>query len=174
MVYLDYSKIVDWKEIKDMIKKTIEKIGTLEFCEGKYGGEFTGWKNVCIFSQIYNIKIRFDVFEKGIEGLSDRMINGAVNCINLICDKTDVIENIIKDYYDTEVKERAEDDFCDYIEMDSLAQLSQVMKPVEMYVVELGREKRVKVGLYFDCDWNEEDGFGIKFDGEGNILKLVY
>ena len=46
------------------MKKAIENIGTLEFCEGKYGGEFTGWKNVCIFSQIYNIKIRFDVLRK--------------------------------------------------------------------------------------------------------------
>lgn len=158
-----------------MMQEKSTELGTLEFYQGEYGNEFRGEVSVKLFSKIYNVHIRFDVFKEGFEGLSDYMIEAARNCLNVINHHHDIVEQAIKGYYDTKVKVDSEEGFCDYIEMDDLSQLSQVMSPQELYIVDLrksGLMKDVKVGLYFDCDWDEQDGFGIRFDGEGNIVRI--
>ena len=152
------------------MNKKITSLGVLEFYQGKYGNGFTGKVNMNLFSKGYSVNIRFNLHDNGFDSLSDEMITAAQNCLNAINNQTDVIEQAIKDYYDDVAKDRAEEGWCDYVEMDDLNQLAQVMKPEELYI-SCG-SSWIRVGLYFICNWDEECGFGIRFDGNGKIVRL--
>ena len=58
------------------------------------------------------------------------------------------------------------EDRNEYIEIDSIAQLAQMMIPKELYVTSFS------AGLYFEYDWDDEKGFGIRLDRKGNIIKM--
>lgn len=157
------------------MKEKVTNLGILEFFQGEYRGGFKGKVSIKLFSEIYTVQIRFDVFNNGFDGLTDNMITAAQNCLDVINKQASIVELAIKEYYDTKVKVDSEEGFCEYIEMEDLKQLAQVMSPQELYIANLRKSKQiqdVEVGLYFDCDWDEEDGFGIKFDGNGNIVEV--
>lgn len=146
------------------MKKETE-IGMLEFVEGKYGNDFLGKTHIRLFSQDYEIRLRFDVSQKGIEGLTNEVVKAAKACLEVFTGSTDEVEKRIKEYYDMEVVPIIED-WDEYVEIDSIVQLAQMMRPKELYVTSF------KVGLYFECDWDDEKGFGIKFDSKGNIIRM--
>lgn len=146
------------------MKKETE-IGTLEFVQGKYGGYFKGENYIHLFSHDYEIQVRFRVYDKGVEGLTDEMVKAAKACLDMFTGSTDDIEKKIKEYYGMDVVPISED-MDEYNEIDSAAQLAQMMRPKELYVTSF------KAGLYFECDWDEEKGVGIKFDREGNIIEI--
>lgn len=140
-------------------------VGVLELVEGKYGGNFMGKNCIHLFSQDYEIKLRFNVYDEGAEGLTDEMVEAAKACLEVFTGSTDEVEKKIKEYYDMEVVPIIED-WDEYVEIDSIAQLAQMMRPKELYITSF------KIGLYFECDWDDEKGFGIKFDTNGNIIKM--
>lgn len=148
------------------MEQKVTDIGTLEFYQGEYGGKFTVKKFIKLFSQSYEIQIRFNVYNDGFEGLTDEMVMAAKACLDAINNQADKIEQAIKNFYDTDIKCTIEDEDGDYMEIDNISQLAQVMQPKELYVTDF------KVGLYFECDWDEEKGFGIKFDKDGNVIKM--
>lgn len=127
-----------------MMQEKPTELGTLEIYQGKCGNEFRGEVSVNLFSKVYAVHIRIDVFNKGFDGLSDYMITAARNCLNVINHQNNIVEQAIKEYYDTKVKMDSEEGFCDYIEMGDLSQLSQVISPQELYIVDLRKSKLVK------------------------------
>lgn len=146
------------------MKKETE-VGTLEFVQGKYNGNFIGKKTIHLFSRDYEIRLRFDVFHEGVEGLTDEMVKAAKACLDLFAGSTDEIEKKIKEHYDMEVVPIIEDR-DEYIEIDSIAQIAQMLRPKELYVTSFC------IGLYFECDWDEEEGFGIRFEMNGDIKEM--
>ncbi len=98
------------------------------------------------------------------------MIAAAKTCLDVIKDYVDKIEQAIKTYYSTEVKETVEDQGCEYVEIDEASQFSQLMTPIELFIQPLST--KIVVGLYFTCDWDEESGIGIRFDTQGNIIRI--
>lgn len=154
-----------FKERRYRTMKKETEIGTLELVLGKYGGNFIGKKCIQLFSQDYEIRLRFDVFNEGAEGLTDEMVKAAKACLEVFAGSTDEIEKKIKEYYDMEIVPIIEDR-DEYIETDTIAQLAQMMRPKELYVTSFC------IGLYFECDWNEEEGFGISFEANGDIKDM--
>lgn len=151
------------------------EIGVLEYIEGEYGGNFTGKTDICIFSHEYTIDIRFKLYRYGPEGLTEIMIKAAKNVLDIFQNNIEVVETAIRAYYETEPKEFAEDGLYDYIDIKSASQLAEVMKPVELFISKSKKYEKVQdvyVGLYFECDWNPDEGFGIRFNGNGDILKV--
>lgn len=151
------------------------EIGVLEYIEGEYGGNFAVKADIWIFSREYTIDIRFNLYHYGPEGLTEIMIKAAKNVLDIFQNNIEVVETAIRAYYETEPKEFAEDGLYDYIDIKSAEQLAQVMKPVELYIPRFKTYQEVqdvKVGLYFECDWNPDEGFGIRFNGNGDILKV--
>lgn len=138
------------------MKKETE-VGVLELVEGKYGGDFMGKKCIHLFSQDYEIQLRFNVY--------DEMVKAAKACLEAFTGSTDRIEEKIKEYYDRNVVPIIED-MDEYVDIDGIVQLAQMMRPKELYITSF------KIGLYFECDWDDEKGFGIKFDTNGNIIKM--
>ena len=92
------------------------------------------------------------------------MVKAAKACLDMFTGSTDNIEAKIKEYYEMEVAPISEEGDED-IE-NSVFRLAQMMRPKELYVTSF------KAGLYFECDWDEEKGVGIKFDREGNIIRI--
>lgn len=148
-----------------MQKKEVEGIGTLFYNEN---GSFIGKVKVDIFSNIYEIDIRFRVFNEGYNGLSNNLIVAAQNCLRTLNSSTEIAQ-LIKKYYDRVVREKAEDEACDYIKFDNENGLAQVMKPKEIYLMKL--KKTIVVGIYFECDWDDE-GFAIRFSRNGKVKKM--
>ena len=146
------------------MKKETE-IGILEFIEGKYGSDFLGKACIQLFSHNYEIRVRFDVSGKGPESLTDEMVKAAKACLEMFTGSTDELEMKIKEHYDRSVVPIIEDR-DEYIEIDSIAQLAQMLIPKELYVTSFS------AGLYFECDWDEEKGFGVRLDRKGNIIKM--
>lgn len=147
------------------------EIGVLEYFQSESGrGYLATKKSIEIFSQSYEIGIRFDVFHFGIEGLTNEMIAAAKACLDAIHNHTDKLEKAIKSYYDTDVKEDVEVRDGDYTTIDDVNQLAQVATPKELFIRPL--KTKIVVGLYFICDWDEEAGMGIKFDTDGNISEI--
>jgi len=72
-------------------------------------------KSIELFSESYEIDIRFDVFHSGIEGLTNEMVMAAKACLDAINNHTDKLVQAIKSYYDTEVKEDVEGRGDNYI-----------------------------------------------------------
>lgn len=154
-----------------MENKEIEGIGLLKYHHESYMGEI----NVRIFGMEYTIRIRFMVYDKGEQGVTEPMIRAALNVLNVLKEKGDEIQFEIKNYYDLEVKELADDDKCDYFVFNDTAQLKEVMVPQELYITDLQRNgniEDIKVGLFFMCNWDEDEGFGIRFNGNGIIKKV--
>lgn len=145
------------------MKKETE-IGTFELVLGEYGGDFIGKKSIHLFSRNYEIQVRFNVYDEGEEGLTEEMVKAAKACLDMFTGSTDNIEAKIKEYYEMEVAPISEEGDED-IE-NSVFRLAQMMRPKELYVTSF------KAGLYFECDWDEEKGVGIKFDREGNIIRI--
>ena len=137
--------------------KKEKEVGVLELVEGKYGGDFMGKKCIHLFSQDYEIQLRFNVY--------DEMVKAAKACLEAFNGSTDRIEEKIKEYYDRNVVPIIED-MDEYVDIDGIVQLAQMMRPKELYITSF------KIGLYFECDWDDEKGFGIKFDTNGNIIKM--
>lgn len=159
------------KEGELKMEQRITEIGTLEFSQSKYNrGYFTADKEIKLFSKQCKIGIRFNVFHYGPEGLTDEMLMAARACLETINNHAEMIEQWIKNYYDTEVRERAEEMGCNYVPIDDVCQLAQVVTPQELYIQPL--KTNIIVGLYFTCDWDEERGVGIRFDTDGNIIKI--
>lgn len=153
-----------------MEKKYIEGIGELKSEMNSLFGKI----NISIFSEKYEISIRFLVYDESFMGLTEDMITMAKKCISELNNNSKSIMENIKSYYDDEVKERYEDGFCDYVEMNDYSDLSQVMVPKELFIKEIyKREPNSKVysGLYFECDWNDE-GFAVRFDEQGNVVQM--
>ena len=161
-----YNITCTFKERWYITMKKETEIGTLEFVQGKYGGDFRGKKRIQLFSQDYEIQLRFDVFDRGAEGLTDEMMKAAKACLDMFTGSTDEVEKKIKEYYDKEIVPIIEDR-DEYVEIDSATRLAQMMRAKELYVT------RINVGLYFECDWDEEEGFGINFDMDGKDRKSV-
>lgn len=145
------------------MKKETE-IGTLELVLGEYGGDFIGKKCIHLFSQDYEIQVRFNVYDEGEEGLTEEMVKAAKACLDMFTGSTDNIEAKIKEYYEMEVAPISEEGDED-IE-NSVSRLARMMRPKELYVTSF------KAGLYFECDWDDEKGFGIRLDRKGNIIKM--
>lgn len=152
------------------MEQKITEIGVLEFSQSKYRGYFITKKEVELFSRRYKIDIRFDVFHYGIEGLTDEMIMVGKACLDTINNHAIKIEQALKNYYDTEVKEMAEEMECSYLAIEDASQLAQAVVPKELLIRPL--KSKIVAGLYFDCDWEEERGVGIRFDTEGNITDV--
>lgn len=153
------------------MEQRITEIGTLEFFQSKNNrGYFTADKEIKLFSEQFKIGIRFNVFHYGAEGLTDEMLMAARACLETINNHVETIEQCIKNYYDTEVRERAEEIGCDYVPIDDVCQLVQVVTPQELYIQPL--KTNIVVGLYLTCDWDEEGGIGIRFDTDGNIIEI--
>ncbi len=152
------------------MEQKVTEIGALEYSESRYGGNFTMKKSIELFSESYEIDVRFDVFHLGIEGLTNEMVMAAKACLDAISNHTDKLMQVIKNYYDTEVKEDVEGRGDDYITIDNVDQLAQVVTPKELFIQPL--KTKILVGLYFICDWDEEAGMGIRFDTEGNITEI--
>lgn len=96
--------------------------------------------------------------------MTDEMVKAAKACLDLFAESIDEIEKKIKEYYDIEVVPIIEDR-DKYIEIDSMAQIAQMLRPKELYVMSFC------IGLYFECDWDEE-GFGIRFEMNGDIKEM--
>lgn len=156
--------------MKEKTEQKVTEIGVLEYSQSSYGGNFTTTKSIELFSESYEIDVRFDVFDDGTEGLTDEMVMAAKACLDAINDQADTIEQEIKDYYDTEVREDVEGRGDDYVIIDDVNQLAQVVTPKELFIQDL--KDTMVVGLYFICDWDEEAGMGITFDTEGNICEI--
>lgn len=152
------------------MEQKITEIGVLDYQSKCNRGYFTTKKIIKLFSKCYEIGIRFNVFHYGIEGLSDEMVMIAKVCLDTINNNTEKIEQVIKSYYDTDVKKEAEERGDSYIAIDDVNQLAQVVTPQELFLQTLKTE--IIVGLYFICDWDEERGVGIRFDTEGNIIEI--
>ena len=152
------------------MEQKVTEIGILEYSESRYGGNFTMKKIIELFSESYEIDIRFDVFHSGIEGLTSEMVMAAKTCLDVINNHTDKLVQAIKSYYDTEVKEDVEGRGGNYITIGNVNQLAQVVTPKELFIQPL--KTKILVGLYFICDWDEEAGMGIKFDIDGNICEI--
>ena len=163
-------QIVKRNERKRKMKQKVTEIGSLEYFQDEYGGNFKGKKTIRLFSENYEIDICFDVFHDGIEGLTNEMIAAAKVCLDVINNHADKLEQAIKRYYDTEVKEDVEGRDGDYMEIDDINQLAQIVTPKELFIQDL--KTLMAVGLYFICDWDEEAGMGIRFDTEGNICEI--
>lgn len=151
------------------MEKLIDGIGVLE----DDGTALTGKININIFDISYDISIRFRLYEEGFEGLSSELLLSAQNCLKMLKNNPQKITDIIKEYYDTEVKESADDGYCDYIEIVDSNQFASIMKPVELFLKKVRGGKSLEdicMGIYFECDWNDE-GFAIRFDGNGNWVK---
>jgi len=150
--------------------KNVEGVGLLEYD----GDAYIGKLGINIFAHDYEVDIRFRLYDAGPDGLTSELIIAFQNCLNVLKNQTIKILYAIMEYYNEDVKENAEDGFCDYIEMRDYNQLSDVMTPKEIYIVNLSDTeivRNVRVGIYFECDWNDE-GFAIRFDGDGNIVKV--
>lgn len=158
------------KERKRKMKQTVTEIGVLEYSQNEYGGYFKGKKPIKLFSENYEIDICFDVFQNGTEGLTNEMIKATKACLDAINNQTDKLEQAIKRYYDTEVREDAEGRGDDYMEIEDANQLARIVTPKELYIQDLKTE--IVIGLYFICEWDEEGGMGVMFDTEGNICEV--
>lgn len=153
-----------------MKDKEIKDIGLLKYCHNAY----TGKVKICIFEETYEVDIRFRVYGEGEEGLTKDMITAAKNVLNVLRKNREKIQETIKTYYDAEVQELAEEDRCDYFIFNNTNQLKNVIDPKELYIVDLERSgsiKDIKVGLFFECNWDDE-GFGIRFDGNGIVIRM--
>lgn len=154
-----------------MENKEIAGIGLLKYHHESYIGK----TNINMFGVIYSIKIRFMVYDKGELGVTEPMIKAAINVLNVLQKENDEIQIKIKNFYDSEVKELADDDKCDYFIFDSPNQLKEEMTPQELYITDLqrsGKTEDIKVGLFFICNWDDEEGFGIRFNGNGVIKRM--
>lgn len=152
------------------MEKKVTEIGVLEFLQSKYRGYFITKKEIELFSECYEIDVRFDVFHYGIEGLTNEMIMAGKACLDTINNHAIKIELALKNYYDTEVKEMAEEMESSYLAIEDVSQLAQVVEPKELLIRPL--KSKIVVGLYFSCSWDEEKGVGIRFDTEGNIIDV--
>lgn len=153
-----------------MNDKIIEGIGVLKYEDDCYMGKMS----VNFFSRIYEICIRIDIFDAGPDGLTKELTRATQNCIQILNSETNKVMEAIFEYYNEEVKDRADDGFCDYIEMADYNELFQVMTPIELYVVNLNDSsivEDIKAGLYFKCAWNDE-GYAIRFNGNGKIVRM--
>ncbi|ANU44957.1 hypothetical protein ADH76_01355 [Enterocloster clostridioformis] len=72
-------------------------------------------------------------------------------------------------YYNSVVKERCEDGYYDqYIEItksEELAERKQIALQSVVFGFYYKWKKTVRYGLVFDCEWNIDDGLGIRYDG---------
>lgn len=153
-----------------MEDRKIKDIGTLKYCRHSYIGKAA----IALFGAAYEIDIRFKVYDEGEHGLTENMTMAAGNVLNTLRTDREKVQEAVKAYYDSEVRELAEDGRCDYFVFHDAGQLKQVMEPKELYLVDLERNgsvQAVKAGLFFECNWDDE-GFGIRFDGEGAILRM--
>lgn len=84
--------------------------------------------------------------------------------------RTQEAENAIFEYYRSEVKERFEDGYYDQYtkitNLDELAERKQIILKNVLFGFYNERKGTVRYGLLFDCEWNTDDGLGIRFGGK--------
>ena len=140
------------------MEQKVTEIGVFEYTESVHGGYWETKKNIKLFSKVYEINLRIDVFEDGPEGFTDEMVMATKACLDTI-NQTDKVEQAIKNFYNTDIRYTLDEQ----IEIEDINEFVRLVKPIELYVTDF------KIGLYNECDWDDEDGLGIKFDREGNI-----
>ena len=139
----------------------VTEIGVFEFSKDKYGGYLKAKKDIKLFSQVYEITLTINLYDESPEGFTDEMVMATKACLDTI-NQTDKVEQAIKKYYDESIRYTLEED----MEINDINEFAQHIKPIELYVTDFKR------GLYFECDWDEEKGGGIKFNEEGNITRI--
>lgn len=152
------------------MKKVFDGIGELE----EEGLSLIGNIKFKIFGSSYDIKLRFKVYDKGFDGLSTELLLSARNGLDILNNHPEKIMDLVTEFYQTEVKEMADDGYCDYIEIKDGNQFSDIIRPEEFFLKIVGNDNSLSdiyMGIYFECDWDDE-GFAIRFDGEGNFIKM--
>lgn len=141
----------------------VTEIGVFEYCQGKYAGYYFKAKKVIkLFSQDYEINLTINVYDEGPEGFTDEMVMATKTCLDTI-NQTDKVEQAIKKYYNESIRYTLEED----LEIDDINEFARLIQPYELYVTSF------KIGLAFECVWDEEEGIGISFDREGNITEIA-
>lgn len=158
-----------------MIKYNAEGIGELEIENGVIGAK--RGVEINMFHRQYTIDVLFYI-ERTDEGkiipIKQPVIEAYHDFFKYINDRIKEAEDAILEYYRSEVKERFEEGYYEqYTEITNLEELVEQNKIVLKNVL-FGfynkRKKRVRYGLLFDCEWNIDDGLGIRYDG--NIAEI--
>jgi len=158
-----------------MIKYNAKGIGELDIEDDGIGVK----RGVVInmFHQQYKVDVLFytDKTEDGvIIPIEQPFIDAYHDFFKHIDDRIKEAENAIFDYYRSEVKERFEDGYYDqYIEItnpEALAERKQIILKNVHFGFYNKWKKTVRYGLLFDCEWNIDDGLGIRYDG--NIVQI--
>ena len=152
-----------------MKKYNAEGIGELEIEDG-----LAVKKDVIInmFNQQWKIDVQFDIDESDdgeIMPIEQPVIEVYNDFFQHINDRIKEAEEAILKYYNSVVKERCEDGYYDqYIEITKPEELAE-RKQIALQSVVFGFynkwKKTVRYGLVFDCEWNIDDGLGIRYDG---------
>ena len=158
-----------------MMKYNAKGIGELDITDGGIGVK----KGMVInmFHRQYEVDILFytDKTKDGdILPIEEPVIEVYHDFFKHIDDRIKEAENAILEYYKSEVKEQFEDGLYDqYVEItypEELAERKQITLKSALFGFYNERKGKVKYGLLFDCDWDVDDGLGIRFDG--NIVEI--
>lgn len=153
-----------------METREIVGLGTVTFDKGSIIKEL----EIELFETHYNINLRFQVYEKGFESMTTNLITIAKEYIENISLEMEKVAQEALNYYQSEVKEMAEEGYCDYVELNNMNDLKLMINPVELYFTEVHTGKPnayVNYGILFDCKWSDE-GFAISYGKDGNIAEV--
>lgn len=153
-----------------MESKNIGKLGNFVLDRGFVTKKI----NIGIFGGFYEINLSFRVYENGFEGITPELISKSSIYLENIDSEMDKVMHAIMEYYQTEVREMAEEEDCDYIVMEHINELEQVVIPKELFftVVNIRRPNAyIKYGMVFDCDWTD-DGLAVSYGEDGNIKEV--
>lgn len=131
--------------------------------------------SINLFKQEYEVSLIFRLRNDGsLDTITPLMIEVANHYIHQITSKLEEATMILKNYYENDVQEMAEEGFYDYITIEDISDLSNVLKPTQILIKDVKRNDgnvSVFLGLIFQCDW-DEDGFVIKYDENGNVDEI--
>lgn len=153
-----------------MESKNFGKLGVLVLDRGFVSKKI----NLGIFGDFYEINLSFRVYEKGFEGITPELIRKSSIYLENIESEMDKVMHAIMEFYQTEIREMAEEGYYDYIEMDHINELQQVVIPRELFftVLNIGKPNEyIKYGLVFDCEWTD-DGLAVSYGEDGNIKEV--
>lgn len=123
-----------------------------------------------MFGRQYTISFIFRLRESGGSAcITPEMVAAAKKFSENINVKIAEATKAIRHFYETEVKDRAEDGFCEYSKLCTSADLCKVVKPSRIYIDDVNDANEVFLGFIFECSWNK-DGFAIRYDSDGNIV----
>ena len=127
---------------------------------------------ITIFGKQYKVDVSIQYLEEKEEEweLSEQLIDYAKKFLNGINSYLEKATYEIEQYYNTTIREEAEEGFCQYIEIEDSNSLSLFLTP---YVLRITRfdEKLSMIQLIFQCDWYEDE-FMVKYDKDCNIKEV--